>query len=191
MTDDVKTAIARVRRWADTNRNRASPMDEHTVAYAVDVVCNACESQAQEIDAETMRAVKCEYEARHSRTEVRARETLIREAKQEIARLTERVKCFEASGGVAVHTRVFTEQARTEQVEAEILRLTEAVKAERQLTLEEAIEVCRSRIREISLERWGAAPDQQDELGRFVGRIQQIIDAITRALMRPREKNHD
>jgi hypothetical protein len=41
----------------------------------------------------------------------------------EIERLRERVKWFEASGGVAAHTRVFHEMARAENAEAEIERL--------------------------------------------------------------------
>ena len=49
MTDDLAAAITRLRIWADTNRNRASPMDRHTVAHAAELICDACERLAQEI----------------------------------------------------------------------------------------------------------------------------------------------
>jgi hypothetical protein len=42
---------------------------------------------------------------------------------QEVATLRERVRWFESSGGVAVHTRVFQEMARAEQAEARVREL--------------------------------------------------------------------
>jgi hypothetical protein len=42
---------------------------------------------------------------------------------QEVATLRERVRWFESSGGVAVHTRVFQEIARAEAAEARVSEL--------------------------------------------------------------------
>jgi hypothetical protein len=88
----------------------------------------------------------------------------------QIERLRERVKWFEASGGVTAHTRVFQEMARADAAEAEVERLT----ADR----DECFKQDRLKTREINLlvPEVKAATAEIERLHAENARLQQQID---------------